>query len=83
MNLRPFHLAFPVDDLAAARAIVDKIGYPVLMRPSYVLGGRAMEIVYGESDLARYVRDGDHTGELRDVLMRVAAEALPHSGANR
>jgi carbamoyl-phosphate synthase large subunit len=36
-----------------ARAIVDKIGYPVLMRPSYVLGGRAMEIVYDDEALER------------------------------
>jgi carbamoyl-phosphate synthase large subunit len=40
-------------DLAEARAIVDKIGYPVLMRPSYVLGGRAMEIVYDDEALVR------------------------------
>jgi carbamoyl-phosphate synthase large subunit len=39
--------------LAEARAIVDKIGYPVLMRPSYVLGGRAMEIVYDDEALER------------------------------
>jgi len=34
-----------------ATAIAGKIGYPVLVRPSYVLGGRAMEIVYGDDDL--------------------------------
>ena len=39
--------------LAHAQAIVDKIGYPVLMRPSYVLGGRAMEIVYDDESLRR------------------------------
>ena len=39
--------------LAQAQAIVDKIGYPVLMRPSYVLGGRAMEIVYDDESLRR------------------------------
>jgi carbamoyl-phosphate synthase large subunit len=32
------------------------IGYPLVVRPSYVLGGRAMEIVYGDQDLARYMR---------------------------
>ncbi len=32
-----------------------RIGYPVLVRPSYVLGGRAMEIVYDETSLSRYV----------------------------
>jgi len=40
-------------DLAAAEAIVDRIGYPALVRPSYVLGGRAMEIVYDQEDLER------------------------------
>jgi carbamoyl-phosphate synthase large subunit len=39
--------------LEQAQAIVDKIGYPVLMRPSYVLGGRAMEIVYDDESLKR------------------------------
>ena len=39
--------------LEDAQAIVDKIGYPVLMRPSYVLGGRAMEIVYDDESLKR------------------------------
>jgi len=39
----------------AARAIADQIGYPVLIRPSYVLGGRAMEIVRDGAQLDRYV----------------------------
>ncbi len=39
--------------LEQAQAIVAKIGYPVLMRPSYVLGGRAMEIVYDDDSLTR------------------------------
>ncbi|NLA35422.1 MAG: carbamoyl-phosphate synthase large subunit [Actinobacteria bacterium] len=40
-------------DFAGAKAITDRIGFPTLVRPSYVLGGRAMEIVYDETDLAR------------------------------
>ncbi len=36
-----------------AQAVVARVGYPALVRPSYVLGGRAMEIVYGEEDLRR------------------------------
>ncbi len=40
-------------DLAGANRVVDKIGFPALVRPSYVLGGRAMEIVYDRDDLAR------------------------------
>ena len=38
-------------DNAGAQAIADEIGYPVLVRPSYVLGGRAMEIVYDDAQL--------------------------------
>src|SRR4029450_12908350 len=38
-----------------ARAIAAEIGYPVLVRPSYVLGGRGMEIVYDESTLSAYI----------------------------
>jgi len=41
---------------AEAIAVADRIGYPVLVRPSYVLGGRAMEIIYESHDLERYVR---------------------------
>jgi carbamoyl-phosphate synthase large subunit len=38
-----------------ARAIAESIGYPIVIRPSYVLGGRAMEIVYDSPQLDRYV----------------------------
>ncbi|TLU73985.1 carbamoyl-phosphate synthase large subunit [Lichenicoccus roseus] len=41
---------------AEAEAVADRIGYPVVIRPSYVLGGRAMEIVHDRSGLARYMR---------------------------
>jgi carbamoyl-phosphate synthase large subunit len=37
--------------------VAERIGYPVMVRPSYVLGGRAMEVVYDESDLARYLKE--------------------------
>jgi carbamoyl-phosphate synthase large subunit len=43
--------------LAEARAIAKRVGYPVLVRPSYVLGGRAMEIVYDDAALARVMAD--------------------------
>lgn len=45
--------AFTVEE---AKAIANKIGYPVLVRPSYVLGGRAMEIVYNDRALEEYMR---------------------------
>jgi carbamoyl-phosphate synthase large subunit len=42
-------------DLDGARAVAARIGYPVIVRPSYVLGGRAMEIVYDGVELERFV----------------------------
>ncbi len=44
-------------NLDEALAIVKRIGYPVLVRPSYVLGGRAMEIVYDDTALERVMKD--------------------------
>jgi carbamoyl-phosphate synthase large subunit len=46
-----------VTSLPDARSVASRIGYPVLVRPSYVLGGRAMEVVYGPDQLARYIRN--------------------------
>jgi carbamoyl-phosphate synthase large subunit len=42
-------------DLEEALAIADRIGYPLMVRPSYVLGGRGMEVVHDEEDLTLYV----------------------------
>jgi carbamoyl-phosphate synthase large subunit len=44
-------------NLGEARIIARQIGYPVLVRPSYVLGGRAMEIVYDDTSLERVMKD--------------------------
>src|SRR5205085_118153 len=46
-----------------------EIGYPVIVRPSYVLGGRAMEIVYAESDLKRYMREAVKVSNDSPVLI--------------
>ncbi|MBA3792599.1 MAG: carbamoyl-phosphate synthase large subunit [Rubrobacter sp.] len=43
---------------AEARAVAGELGYPVVVRPSYVLGGRRMEIVYSDEDLDLYLRTG-------------------------
>ncbi len=40
---------------AEARAVAERVGYPVVVRPSYVLGGRAMEVVFDEEELNRYM----------------------------
>jgi carbamoyl-phosphate synthase large subunit len=52
-----------------ARAIAASIGYPVLVRPSYVLGGRAMEIVYEESSLERYMATAAEVSPRHPVLV--------------
>ena len=49
--------------------IAARIGYPVLVRPSFVLGGRAMELVYNESDLRRYIRTAVEASPERPVLV--------------
>ncbi len=54
---------------AEAEAIADRIGYPVVIRPSYVLGGRAMEIVYDRSGLHRYVREAVRVSGDNPVLI--------------
>ena len=43
--------------LEEARVVAERIGYPVLVRPSYVLGGRAMVVVYDDTQLDRYARE--------------------------
>jgi len=52
-----------------AAAIANKIGYPVLVRPSFVLGGRAMELVYNEEDLRRYMASAIEVTPDRPVLV--------------
>ena len=52
-----------------AVAIATRIGYPVLVRPSYVLGGRAMEIVYDEPSLRDYFERAVRVSEERPVLV--------------
>jgi len=63
----------PANGMAAtveeAREIAARIGYPILVRPSYVLGGRAMAIVYDEESLDRYVRTAVGFTPERPVLI--------------
>lgn len=49
--------------------IADRIGYPVLVRPSFVLGGRAMELVYHPEDLRRYMQNAIGVSSRRPVLV--------------
>ena len=56
-------------DYDEARRIAERIGYPVLVRPSFVLGGRAMEIVYDESSLDRYMAEAVEASPEHPVLI--------------
>ena len=59
--LRKLEIRQPSNGLARseveARSIADNVGYPVVVRPSYVLGGRAMEVVYDVAELNRYMKE--------------------------
>ncbi len=52
-----------------ALAVANRIGYPVLVRPSFVLGGRAMMIVYCDAELTRYMREAVTASPSRPVLV--------------
>ena len=52
-----------------ALVLAQEIGYPLVVRPSYVLGGRAMEIVHGDKDLERYMREAVKVSEKSPVLL--------------
>ncbi len=68
LNLRqPPNATVRSEDEAITAA--NKIGYPLVVRPSYVLGGRAMEIVYQEDELKRYLRDAVKVSNDSPVLL--------------
>jgi carbamoyl-phosphate synthase large subunit len=52
-----------------AKRIAEKIGYPVLLRPSYVLGGRAMKIVYDEASLDEFIEEAKNTSQEHPILI--------------
>jgi len=52
-----------------ALQVAEEIGYPLVVRPSYVLGGRAMEIIYQQSDLERYMREAVKVSNDSPVLL--------------
>ncbi|MBO8181568.1 MAG: carbamoyl-phosphate synthase large subunit [Archaeoglobus sp.] len=62
----PNGIAFSIEE---AREIVKKIGYPVLVRPSYVLGGRAMMIVYDEDTFNSFIVEAFDVSEEKPVLI--------------
>lgn len=71
--LRDLEIIQPANGIARsvdqALSISQRIGYPVVVRPSYVLGGRAMEIVYSDHDLKRYMQLAVDVDPDRPVLV--------------
>jgi carbamoyl-phosphate synthase large subunit len=67
-------IAFAAEEAVATAA---RIGYPVLVRPSYVLGGRAMQVVHNEAELRDYIRDAVRVSKKTPVLIdRFLARAI-------
>ncbi|MDI9614379.1 carbamoyl-phosphate synthase large subunit [Methanothermobacter sp.] len=62
----PYGIAKSFED---ARGVAERIGYPVLVRPSYVLGGRAMEIVYDERELEEYMKEAVRVSPEHPILV--------------
>ncbi|MGY6630850.1 MAG: carbamoyl-phosphate synthase large subunit [Wenzhouxiangella sp.] len=56
-------------DPEEAIVLAREVGYPLVVRPSYVLGGRAMDIVYGEDELRRYMREAVKVSNDSPVLL--------------
>jgi carbamoyl-phosphate synthase large subunit len=56
-------------DTESSAALAEEVGFPLVVRPSYVLGGRAMEIVYDQEDLARYMKDAVKATKDSPVLL--------------
>ena len=67
-NLKQAESGIAKDKYEALR-IVNKIGFPIVIRPSYVLGGRGMEIIYSHSDLRKYIDEAVKVSGSNPVLI--------------
>ena len=71
--LDKLELAYPPSSTAEtaeeARAVARRVGYPLIVRPSYVLGGRGMAIVYNDEDLATYMTEAAHVSPDHPVYL--------------
>ena len=66
-----------------AITIASRIGYPLMVRPSYVLGGRGMEVVYDEEMLTSYARAAVDISPERPILIDKFLEKAIEHGAHR
>jgi len=56
-------------DLTSSMSVANSVGYPVLIRPSYVLGGQSMQIIYDDQELERYISEALHSSREHPVLI--------------
>ena len=71
--LKKLNIAQPANGSTSSKkatlSIAKKIGYPVLVRPSYVLGGRAMKIVYNEAELKKFIENVEDISKEKPILI--------------
>ena len=60
---------YSVTDIESAKAIVERMGYPLVVRPSYVIGGRSMQVVYTDGELMEYLTEAVSLGVDHPVLI--------------
>jgi carbamoyl-phosphate synthase large subunit len=65
----PYPSAGSARSVEEARKVAERIGYPLLVRPSYVLGGRAMRVVFGHDELDEYMRSAVKVSKEHPVLL--------------
>ncbi|MDR2088174.1 MAG: carbamoyl-phosphate synthase (glutamine-hydrolyzing) large subunit [Clostridiales Family XIII bacterium] len=65
----PTPAGYSVTDEAEAFAVVGKLGYPLVVRPSYVIGGRAMQVVYSDAELKKYLEEAVSLSAEHPVLI--------------
>ena len=65
-----------ITEVSQAEAIVKKLGYPVIVRPSFVIGGRAMQVVYNDEELYKYLKEAVSLSVEHPVLIDKYVEGI-------
>ncbi len=65
-----------ITEASQAQAIVEKLGYPVIVRPSFVIGGRAMQVVYNDEELYKYLKEAVSLSTEHPVLIDKYVEGI-------
>ncbi|MCI8608673.1 MAG: carbamoyl-phosphate synthase (glutamine-hydrolyzing) large subunit [Firmicutes bacterium] len=65
-----------ITHMSQAAGIVEELGYPLIVRPSFVIGGRAMQVVYSDEELYRYLKEAVSLSEEHPVLIDKYVEGI-------